>query len=105
MVVLEYTHSDYSIKISTSDITGAWLKFKGRVDAPETYAKYQADPGGTLRLFDYSTAALSDAIPIEEWGAMRPVFYETNDYSISIRLRNLLKFRGYALLPPLSTEP
>jgi hypothetical protein len=89
MVVLEYTHSDYSIRISTSDISGAWLKFKGRVEAPDTYAKYQADPGGSLRLYDFSTAALSDAIPVEDWGAMRPVFFETNDYSISIRFKNL----------------
>ena len=89
MVVLEYTHSDYSIKISTSDITGAWLKFKGRVDGPETYAKYQADPAGTLRLYDYASAALSDAIPYENWGAVWPVFFETNDYSISIRFNHL----------------
>ena len=89
MVVLEYTHSDYSIRIATSDIAGAWLKFKGRVENPATYAKYQADPSGSLRLYDYSALALSDAIPVDEWGGLRPVFFETNDYSISIRFNHL----------------
>lgn len=89
MVVLEYTHSDYSIRIATSDIAGAWLKFKGRVENPASYAKYQADPSGSLRLYDYSALRLSDAIPVDEWEGLRPVFFETNDYSISIRFNHL----------------
>jgi len=100
MVVLEYTHSDYSIRISTSDISGAWLKFKGRVDAPETYAKYQADPAGALRLYDYATLALSEIIPQESWGAMRPVFFETNDYSISIRFNHLAAGKEPRIMHP-----
>lgn len=100
MVVLEYTHSDYSIKISTSDITGAWLKFKGRVEEPETYVKYQADPAGTLRLYDYATTALSDVIPHESWGAMWPVFFETNDYSVSIRFNHLAAGKEPRIMHP-----
>lgn len=100
MIVLEYTHSDYSIKISTSDITGAWLKFKGRVDGPETYTKYQADSAGILRLYDYATADLSDAIPYESWGAVWPVFFETNDYSISIRFNHLAAGKEPRIMHP-----
>ena len=100
MVVLEYTHSDYSIRISTSDISGAWLKFKGRVEAPETYAKYQADPAGTLRLYDYAALALSESIPQESWEAMRPVFFETNDYSISIRFNHLAAGKEPRIMHP-----
>ena len=89
MVVFEYTHRDYSIRISTSDIYGSWLKFKGRVDTPETYARYHVDPSGILKLYDYTTSSLSEAIPTGEWNALRPVFFETNDYSISIRFNHL----------------
>lgn len=100
MVVLEYTHSDYTIKVSTTDINGAWLKFKGRVDCPETYTKYQADPSGSLRLYDYATAALSDAIPFESWEAMWPVFFETNDYSISIQFNHLAAGKEPRIMHP-----
>ena len=100
MVVLEYTHSDYTIKVSTSDINGAWLKFKGRVDCPETYTKYQADPSGSLRLYDYATAALSDAIPFESWEAMWPVFFETNNYSISIQFNHLAAGKEPRIMHP-----
>ena len=89
MVVLEYIHSDYSIRVSTSDITGAWHKFRVRVEEPDTYTKYHADSAGQLRVYDYETGQLSEPIPAESWTGMRPVFYETNDYSISIRFNHL----------------
>lgn len=91
MVVLEYIHSDYSIRVATSDIGGAWLKFKGRVEEPGAYAKYQADSSGTLRLYDYDSGQLSEPIPNGDWGQIRPVFFETNDYAISIRFNHLAK--------------
>lgn len=91
MVVLEYIHSDYSIRMATSDITGPWLKFKGRVEDPGAYAKYQAEPAGQLRLYNFDSGQLSEAIPKETWGQLWPVFFETNDYSISIRFNHLAK--------------
>lgn len=89
MVVLEYIHNDYSIRVSTTDIVGAWLKFQVRVDSPDTYSKYHANPSGQLRLYDYVSGQLSAPISSELWGEMRPVFFETNDYAISIRFNNL----------------
>ena len=89
MVVLEYTHRDYSIRISTTDIMGAWLKFRGRVESPDSYAKYDFDPTGHLKLYDYNSKTLSEEIPTSEWERQRPVFFETNDYSISIKFNFL----------------
>lgn len=89
MVVLEYIHRDYSIRISTTDIMGAWLKFRGRVESPDNYAKYDFDPDGHLKLYDYNSKTLSEEIPSTEWKHQRPVFFETNDYSISIRFNYL----------------
>lgn len=89
MVVLEYIHRDYSIRISTTDIMGAWLKFQGRVETPDNYAKYDFDPDGHLKLYDYNSKTLSEDIPTSEWEHQRPVFFETNDYSISIRFNYL----------------
>ena len=89
MVVLEYIHSDYTIRVSTTDIVGTWLKFQVRVEGPDSYTKYHADPSGLLRLYDYLSGQLSEAIPTESWGHMRPVFFETNDYAFSIHFTNL----------------
>lgn len=89
MVVLEYIHSDYSIRVSTTDILGAWLKFQARVKGPETYTKYHADPSGQLCLYDYLSGLLSEPLQVESWGEMRPVFFETNDYAFSIHFNNL----------------
>lgn len=100
MVVLEYTHSDYSIRVSTMDIVGAWLKFQVRVEEPGAYTKYHADPSGHLRLFDYLSGELSEPIPAESWGEMRPVFFETNDYAFSIHFNNLAQGRVPKVMHP-----
>lgn len=89
MIVLEYSHNDYTIRISSTDINGSWLKFKGRVEEPLLYAKYQADPSGKLQLYDYTKNALSDDIAHDDWNNLWPVFFETNDYSISIYFKQL----------------
>ena len=100
MVVLEYTHSDYSIRVSTTDIVGPWLKFQVRVDGPGTYTKYHADPSGQLRLYDYLSGQISEPIPAESWGEMRPVFFETNDYAFSIHFNNLAQGKVPKVMHP-----
>lgn len=95
MEVLEYKVRDsYKIKVSTTDITNPWKKFRVRAKetAPDEYCEYTSNTDGLLSLYDYSSKSLQ---PIEEtqWKKMRPVFFETNCYNITIYFYHIKK--GY----------
>ena len=89
MEVFEYkVNGSYHVKASTNDIVRPWRKFCARIPSHDTYCDYQADDGGSLSLYDYTTNRLQ-TIGSGNWKACRPVFYETNCYSFTIYFEDL----------------
>ena len=79
----------YEVQASTNGIISSWRKFCARIPNYDTYCSYQMDGEGVLGLYD----CISSSIKIVEkskWGALPPVFFETNSYSFTIFFENIL---------------
>lgn len=101
MDVLRFECADYTILISTGDISSSWERFKRRVTgAAKTYCNYQSDTVGVLSLMDIDNKVLElqclnernqdGGIKVQKfWKERWPVMFETCTYNFYINFNNL----------------
>ena len=106
MKVLDYIYGvgkefSFHIQVQTLDICRSWGKFRVRTASirPEQYCNYVAKSGGTLKVFNCDSNSL-DKIEEPSWGAARPVFFETNEYSFAISFTGLKEGTTPRILHP-----
>lgn len=89
MRILHYIlQGHYEISVSSSDINYSWKKFRVRVKDAEHYCSYKANEQGLLNIYDYDLHEESK-LPLSDWAATRPVFYETHSYAFCITFLNI----------------
>lgn len=89
MAILHYTlPGHYTISVNSTDTTHSWNKFRVRVEDPEHYCSYKANPDGELLLYNYATRD-EQPLPQSEWESAYPVFFETHSYAFCLTFFNL----------------
>lgn len=90
MEVLRYDTDDYTIQVSTKDLSLSYRKFCGRIGAnADRYCSYASSSLGSLRL-SHPVRQTFDEVPFTEWSAAWPVFFETQAYNFTVTIRNVL---------------
>lgn len=95
MKILDYIYQveggySFHIQAQTVDIVRSWEKFRVRATTirPEEYCVYQGKTGGRLSIYNCDSHSLEE-LDEENWGAARPVFFETNEYAFAISFTGL----------------
>lgn len=89
MEVLHYDTDDYTIQVSTKDLSLSYRKFRGRIGADaDSYCSYASSSLGNLRL-SHPERGTFDEVPFGEWTAAWPVFFETQAYNFTITIRDV----------------
>lgn len=88
--------ADYTIIVRADDYGKTWRRFKSRIDAvgepsgkSMSYCCYTSSEEGTLTLLNPDTAQLTTKKPGKEWESEPPVFFETTEYKITIKFRDV----------------
>jgi hypothetical protein len=90
------TLTDYTIIVRSDDYGRAWRRFKSRIDTADeplgksmSYCSYATSEDGTLTLLNPDSTQLTTLEAGKEWKNQPPVFFETTEYKITIKLHDV----------------